>query len=125
MKLFYNFISEIMFEFKLLNWIYNFIAFNQVPMNFICLNSNWKFDLNKSIGKKKKALFLWAETSQPNLETGLLTPFTPPMVHWPILATTGDEVGPGVAREEAWTEGDRWEVVTRTEAHWSGLSMAR
>jgi hypothetical protein len=38
MKLFYNFISLIKFEFKLWNWIYNFIEYNQVPMNFRSLN---------------------------------------------------------------------------------------
>jgi hypothetical protein len=44
-------------------------------MNFINLNSNWKFELNKSIGKKKCALFLWAETGRPKSEMGLLPPF--------------------------------------------------
>jgi hypothetical protein len=94
-------------------------------MNFISLNSNLKFELNKSMRKKKKALFLWGETGPPNLEIGLLPTFPPSMARRLIPATTGDEVGQGVAGEEAWTEGDRWEVVGRTEAHRRGLSKAR
>jgi hypothetical protein len=63
-------------------------------MNFISLNSNWKFELNKSIGKKGIV------PGRPNLETGP-PPFPPPMAHRPIPATTGDEVGQGVTGEEA------------------------
>jgi hypothetical protein len=89
MKLFYIFISEVMFEFKLQNRISDFIAFNQVPMNFISLNSNSKFELNKSIGQKRKR-----HSSSP------LT------ARRPISATTGNKVRQGVARVEAWTAGD-------------------
>jgi hypothetical protein len=94
-------------------------------MNFISLNSNWKFELNRSIEKQKEALFLWVKTGQPNSETWLLPPFPLPIAHWTIPSTTGDEVGQGVAGEEAWTKGDHWEVVGRTQAHRRGLSTAR
>jgi hypothetical protein len=47
------------------------------------------------------------------------------MAHQLISATTGDEVGQGVVGEEAWTKGDRWEVVGRTKANQRGLLTAR
>jgi hypothetical protein len=37
------------FEFKLWNWIYNFIEYNQVPINFRSLNFIW-IDLNNLDG---------------------------------------------------------------------------
>jgi hypothetical protein len=37
-KLFHNFVLDIKFEFKLWNWIYNFIEFIQIPTNFWSLN---------------------------------------------------------------------------------------
>jgi hypothetical protein len=80
-------------------------------MNFISLNSNWKFEWNKSIGKTEMALFLWAKTGEPKSETGASSPLSPPTARRLILATTGDEVRQGVAWEEAWTKGDRWRVV--------------
>jgi hypothetical protein len=55
------------------------------------------------------ALFLWA--GRPKSKTGASSPLSPTMAHRPIPATTGDEVGQGVAGEEAWTKGDRWRVV--------------
>jgi hypothetical protein len=77
-------------------------------MNFISMNSNWKFELNKSIEKRKIALFLWAKTGQPKSETGASSPLFPPMARQSIPANTGDEVGQGVAGDKAWTKGDRW-----------------
>jgi hypothetical protein len=67
--------------------------------------------LNKSIGKRKMALFLWTETGPPKLETGASFSFSPLMAHQPIPAITSDEVGQGVVGEEAWIKGNRWRVV--------------
>jgi hypothetical protein len=81
-------------------------------MNFISLNSNWKFELNKSIGKKKRYCSSGKKPAGPNRKHGLLpSPLSPSMAYRPIPATTDNEVGQGVVGEEAWTEGDRWDVV--------------
>jgi hypothetical protein len=62
--------------------------------------------LNKLIGKRKMVLFLQDETSRPKSKTGASSPLSPLIAHRPIPVTTGDEVGQGVAGEEAWTKGD-------------------
>jgi hypothetical protein len=67
--------------------------------------------LNKSIENRKVVLFLWAETGRPKLKTGASFPLSPPMAHRPIPTITDDKVAQGVAREEAWTKGDRLIVV--------------
>jgi hypothetical protein len=79
-------------------------------MNFITLNSNWKFELNKSIGKRKMTPFLWAETDRPMSKTRASSPLSPSMAHRLIPATT-DDMEQGLVGEVAWTKGDRWRMV--------------
>jgi hypothetical protein len=55
-------------------------------------------------------LFLWAEIGWHKFKTGASFPLSPPMVHRPIMANTGDEMGQGVAGEEVWTKGVRLRV---------------
>jgi hypothetical protein len=56
-------------------------------------------------------LFLWAKIGRPKLKTWASFLLSPPMARQLISAITGDEVGKGVAGEEAWTRRDRLRVV--------------